>query len=59
MIKKIAKWILKMVDVDVKLDQDILNIKVYLGGVLLVEWTIDLIKNNAIVGVAHGTWKKA
>jgi len=56
MIKRIAKWILQMVDVDVKLDGDIVTISIELAGVQLVEWSIDLIKEPE--GVTRGTKKK-
>lgn len=52
MIKRIAKWILKMVDVDVKLDGDVVTIRIELAGVQLVEWSIDLIKEPE--GVTRG-----
>jgi hypothetical protein len=52
MIKRIAKWILKMVDVDVKLDGDVVTIRIELAGVQLVEWSIDLIKEPQ--GVTRG-----
>ena len=55
MIRKIAVWILRMVDVDFKLDGDILTVRIYLGGIQLVEWTVDLLKEPE--GVSHG--KKA
>ena len=45
-----------MVDVDVKLDGDIVTITIELAGVQLVEWSIDLIKEPE--GVTRGTKKR-
>lgn len=59
MIKKIARWILTRVDLTVRLDDQILNIKVSMAGTTLIEWTIPLIKDELTAGVKHGTkaWK--
>lgn len=45
-----------MVDVSVRLDDDILTIKLFLAGVLLANWSIDLVKEPE--GVKHGTKTK-
>lgn len=58
MIKKIAEWILRRVDISVRLDEDVLNIRIMMGGQTLIEWSIDLIKDDAIAGVKHGQKKK-
>lgn len=44
-----------MVDVDVKLDGDILTISIELAGVELAEWSIDLVKEPE--GVTRGKKK--
>lgn len=56
MLKRIAKWILTMVDINVKLDEDVLNIEILMAGITLASWTIDLIKDDG--GVKHGTKTK-
>lgn len=48
MFAKILKWLLKMVDVDVSLNGDILTIVLELGGIKVLDLTIDLIKNENV-----------
>jgi hypothetical protein len=43
---KILSWLLKMVDVNVNLDGDILTIVLELGSVKVLDLKIDLIKDN-------------
>lgn len=57
MLRKLGRWILTMVDVKVRLDRDILNIEISLAGVVIADWTIDLIKDTP--EVKHGTQQKA
>lgn len=46
MFVKILSWLLKMVDVNVNLDGDILTIVLELGSVKVLDLKIDLIKDN-------------
>ena len=47
MFKKILVWLLKMVDVDVSLENDILTINLELGGMPVFTWSMDLIKEKS------------
>ena len=59
MLKRIARWILTMVDVDVKLDGDTLEVTIELAGVQIAQWTIDLLKTpDEVTRGKHIHWRK-
>jgi hypothetical protein len=46
MFAKILKWLLKLVDVEIRLEKDILYIVLSLGSVKVLNLAIDLIKDG-------------
>lgn len=50
MFAKILGWLLKLVDIDVGLDGDILHIKITLGKITVLDIKIDLIKDKVEKG---------
>ena len=57
MIRRIARWILNKVDVEFTLDDEKLYLTISLGDTTLVEWTIDLFKDDQ--EIKHGKKPKA
>jgi len=43
---KILKWLLKMVDFDISLNGDLVTIVLTLGSVKVLDFTVDLIKDD-------------
>lgn len=48
MFAKILKWLLKMVDVSVTLEGDLLTVVIELGNIKVLDITIDLIKDDQV-----------
>jgi hypothetical protein len=48
MFAKILMWLLKLVDLSVTLDGDILTIVIELGSIKVLDLTIDLIKDKNV-----------
>lgn len=46
MFKRILKWLLRLVDISVEVDGDVLHLVIELGGMTVLDKRIDLIKEN-------------
>ena len=49
MIKRIAKWIIKMLDIAVGVEDGIVTVSLWLGNILLLEHEFDL---NTLIGAS-------